>query len=91
MITHPQRQQTSIVLTICAKHNIAPDVFFGPSRSPRLSKCRQDAMLALHAAGFSYAEIGRLTRRDTSSVIYWVNSEYRERQRKQAQLRRRAA
>ena len=79
----------SIVLQICERHGIAPELFFSPMRSRKLAACRRDAIVALYGAGFNQRAIGRLIRRDASTVKYWLHPKARK--RKLAVMRKRKA
>ena len=71
----------SIVLTVCEQHQISPAAFFGNGRTRKLSHARRDAIGALSDAGFGTHAISRLVKRDTSTVIYWLNQTSRDRRK----------
>lgn len=71
----------SIVLTVCEQHQISPAAFFGKGRTQKLSHARRDAIVALSAAEFGTQAIARLIKRDTSTVIYWLNQTSRDRRK----------
>jgi hypothetical protein len=68
----------SIVLTVCRECKVHPTEFFGRGKDKRLVKCRRIAIHRLHHAGFNYAAIARIMKRDYSGILYWVHAEYRE-------------
>ena len=74
----------SIVLTVCAAHGIAPEVFFGRSQNQKVVACRRAAIAALLNAGFSMKGCSRLMRRNYSTITYWCRDEWREKRREKA-------
>lgn len=71
----------SIVLSVCEQHQVSPAAFFGKGRTKKLSEARRAAIEALASAGFGTHATARLIKRDTSTVIYWLNQSSRDRRR----------
>ena len=69
----------SIVLTVCRECKVHPVEFFGRGKDRRLVGARRLAIHRLHHAGFNYAAIARLMKRNYSTILYWANPAYRER------------
>lgn len=68
----------SIVLEVCRECMVHPSEFFGTGRDRRLVTARRLAIHRLHRAGFNYAAIARLIKREYSMVLYWVHAERRQ-------------
>jgi chromosomal replication initiation ATPase DnaA len=68
-----------IIKTVMADRGIGPKDFFGKSRVPHLVRARAAAMKRMRDAGMSKATIGRVMKRDYSTVRYWTQPEYRRR------------
>lgn len=69
----------SIVLTVCRECKVHPSEFFGRGKDKRLVRCRRLAIFRLRHAGFSYAGIARVMKRNYSAILYWAHPEYRAR------------
>lgn len=76
----------SVVSTVCRKHRITLEEFFGPRRIRKFSVARKEAIERLFANGMTLAGCARLIGRDKSTIAYWLHPEWRE--RKRASMRR---
>jgi chromosomal replication initiation ATPase DnaA len=68
-----------IIKTVMADHGIGPKDFFGKSRVRHLVRARAAAIKQMREAGMSNSTIGRIMKRDYSTVRYWAHPEYRRR------------
>jgi hypothetical protein len=76
----------SVVSSVCRKHCITLEEFFGPRRIRKFSLARKEAIERLFAKGMTLAACARLIGRDKSTIAYWLHPEWRE--RKRASMRR---
>jgi hypothetical protein len=58
-----------IVSEVLLDHRIHPDDFFGYARDEHLVKARKDCAERLSAAGYSAQEIGRMMKRDHTTIL----------------------
>lgn len=57
-----------IVESICAQHGVQIEAVFGGRRWPKIVRARQECYAELRKAGLSFAEIGKMMGRDTSTI-----------------------
>jgi chromosomal replication initiation ATPase DnaA len=68
-----------IIKVIMAERGIGPKDFFGDSRMRHVVRARAAAIRQMRDAGMSNVTIGRVMKRDYSTVRYWALPEDRRR------------
>ena len=63
---------SDIVLVGSEMFNIHPDVIYGDNRTAFICRARFGLYMALHLRGASKSQIGRIMRRDHSTVIHGI-------------------
>ena len=66
------RPKSEILNEVAERHDLAPEAIRGPRRFKRFVIARQEAFAVMHAAGWSYPNIGRFFQRDHTSVLHGV-------------------
>lgn len=62
---------------VALRHGYRPADIRSPRRTLHLVRARRACAVALRRHGLSYAEVGRLLKRDHTSVLYLVRGERR--------------
>lgn len=74
----------AIIKEVAAAHNLQPHDLTGPDRFGHFCAARREAAGRLREMGFSYYQIGAFLNRDHTSIIFYVNPEFRARKKKYA-------
>lgn len=69
-----------IINEVLHEHELCADDFFGLRRDKHLTTARYDAAQRLRAAGYGWSAIGRLMKRNHSTVRHYCLPERRQRQ-----------
>ena len=64
----------TILRRVALSHGVPAEQLLGRLRAPAISRIRFEAWAAMSEAGASYAQIGRLFRRDHTTVMHGVHS-----------------
>lgn len=62
----------AMISSVEKRRGLRPGTIIGARRDARAASARQECYLRLRVAGLSYQEIGRVMRRDHSTVMYGV-------------------
>jgi hypothetical protein len=68
-----------IIQQVMREHLLGPSDFFGSCRQPHLVAARKAAALRLTEMGLSSSQVGKLLRRNHTTVINLINPQFRAR------------
>lgn len=71
----PRFQRHAIMIReICDRHGVSFQVVCGPDRDRQATMCRREICLALREEGLSSTQIGRIVKRDHTTVLWLTGS-----------------